>query len=211
MLSILNIVLLIFPIIITIFSGIIFFSNMDYFDSVDSSANIVLTFIVLVLLTAFAIKATVKESKREVKISILVICMLFLLVPLRAMVVTANFNPINDLSVQLVDYETEYKHSQYTTKVELQFTTTTYERLSGGEGELLFYDGNELVAKYPIKFGTVTNTNRNFYRYEFKEDIPMIYNINYSSLSIYCSIDTLRFSDDLNSKYSYDPITVRLK
>jgi hypothetical protein len=184
---------------------------MDYFDSVGSSANIILTFIILVVLTIASIIIAIRSDRQDIKISIIVVCLLFLILPFRAISVSSDFNPINDLSVRLIEFETDYKHSNYVTYVKLQFTTETYDRLSGGEGDILFYDGDTLVATYPIQFRTVTNVNRNFYQYEFKESTPIIHNIDSSSLSIYCSIDTLRFSDDLNSKHVYDPIKLRLK
>ena len=209
---ILKLISALLPTSLTIFYGAVFFPHMDYVEYLGGSANVILTFVVLVLLSIISIAvACIPNSEDGLKICLIFTALLFVIVPFRGCAIMQDFDPVNDISVELVEYSTDRSYSRYTISLKLSFATNEVDELYGGKGELHFYDGDVLVAKQPISFKKINNNRHTYYSYSFDEYTPAIYGIDESSLQIYCSIDTVRFSDDLTNEHTYTPMTVRIK
>ena len=211
---IIRVVSVLLMVVLTAFCGLIFFSNLDYFDHVSSYGTIIVTFGVLVIVTLVFVAMAIKMKKpdRKVLLSAIVIFITMIIVPIRAIYLTNDFNPLNDVTVTLTQWKHTTGYSSYNTDAHIRVKPNTDKEFYSIVGQLEVYDNDTLVALYPnvellVRSSVISNP------VNIVEKSPALANIDESSLRIYFVYDTISFTATLsaNRYFTYEPVRVRLK
>ena len=201
--------------LLTVFSGVVFFSNMDYFRAIDSGTSVVVTFGFFVLLTIvyIIIVSLDKGIGKRALLCTIVVFVMFAVIPVRGLYSSADFEPLEDINVELVDCKTTYRYSKYTTTVKLKLTQSEDYKYTTIEGKLYIYDKETPVARYNVSIPVSINNKNQSSTAElnFTESVSDIYDIDEKDLRIYLEYDTVYFSTFYRSPYTYKPVKVRLK
>ena len=207
--------------LLVLLTAIAVFSNIPYFMATSAFG----TFAVTLLL--FIVVAVVVMRGKGTTVFTLILIALMMVVPIRALICAVDFNPFENINIELVEYQENYYGEA--SRVELRYTNNTGVYLSDVSGTLSFYEGDELIAKYDVytnaTFPSELTENNIFYsdmEYERSQDQHICYmihelngttlcNLDWSTLRIEYTFSSVQFDDAGIADFSFDPITVRLK
>ncbi len=219
--SIMKKICVVAAVILVLLTAIALFFNNPFFMATSGFG----TFAVTLLL--FIVIAIVVIRKKKVTAVTLVLIALMMVVPIRAFICAADFNPYENIKIELVEYEENYRGEA--SRVRLRYTNNTGVYLGDVSGTLSFYEGDKLIANYDIDtnatFPSAVSKNSIFYsdlERELAQDQhirgmihelegTVLCNLDWSTLKIEYTFNSVQFEDAGANDYSFDPITVRLK
>ena len=207
--------------LLVLLTAIALFSNIPFFMATAGFGTFTVT------LLFFIVVAVVIAIKKKTTAFTLILIALMMVVPIRAFTCAVDFNPFENIKIELMEYQENYDGES--SKVRLQYTNNTGVYLGDVSGTLSFYEGDKLIANYDIctnaTFPSEVTKNDIFYsdfEYELAQDrhiCDMIYelkgttlcDLDWSTLKIEYTFSSVQFDDAGATNYSFDPITVRLK
>ena len=138
----------ILSIAVATFTCVVYFSNLDYFDSINSFANVIVTVVILGIIILASIPLAFLNKDKRIGAYIAFVSSLFLVIPIRGLIVSKGFNPVEKLTISYVNYQKQIK----TIDITLRYYNGGKTNISKIVGSLNLYNENGLVARYDVSF-----------------------------------------------------------
>lgn len=195
----------------TILFGICFFANFEFFDSLDSIGVGIVTFALLIIATIIFTILFLKfadDEESDLRYASFVLGILFLFVPIRGFVVAANFNPLKDFKVTLVDVNCGAYYTDFT----IEYQTNESAKIHTLEGSLFLVEDSKIIDEYTITCSTPFNMEPQAIRtirYEMSSDVGNINRINDPNVQVYYKLNKIGFNTA--AMYTHKSEKVRLR
>lgn len=186
--------------------------NMPFVYALESFGTLGVTVLLFAGVLIFQIiSAKKEEAPLRAMVSLAIVCLLFLVIPIRGYLVSRNIaEPFQHIDVDLVGYEQDYEHGEIVIRCTLQYINKTGVELSDINGTINFYDGDSLVSSYDVDYnvvGGISSSEPEIITYSIRADERLTL-VEYSNLRV---IYTFKSITTGIYDFSYDPVEVILK